>query len=132
MRKILCTALLLVSLPAHAQEITGRVDRVIDGDTFQIRELRIRLCGIDAPEDRKPGAEASTRALELMIRGKQIQCTVVGGGSVCDTRSDVINNGRVVAQCFVGGKDIAAEQINNGHACAWRKFSGNHYAGESC
>jgi len=38
----------LVAVPSHA-DITGK-PRVIDGDTIEIAEERIRLHGIDAPE----------------------------------------------------------------------------------
>ena len=41
--------LLLVSLSAHAEEITGS-PHVIDGDSIRIADVEIRLHGIDAPE----------------------------------------------------------------------------------
>jgi endonuclease YncB( thermonuclease family) len=40
---------LLLSTPAMATDITG-IPRILDGDTVQIDETRIRLSGIDAPE----------------------------------------------------------------------------------
>ncbi|WP_150524011.1 thermonuclease family protein [Roseibium sediminis] len=113
---------------AGAQEITGTVSRVIDGDTLQINELRVRLCGIDAPEDHNPGAAEALEYLEQLARGKEARCVVVGGGTPCDTRSPVISSKRVVAQCFVGELDLAADLVAKGHACDWPKFSGYHYA----
>ena len=40
----------LAILPAAAQAQTGGRARVIDGDTLVLKEGRIRLSGIDAPE----------------------------------------------------------------------------------
>jgi endonuclease YncB( thermonuclease family) len=42
-------ALLLNTTPVMATDITG-VPRILDGDTVQIGEIKIRLAGIDAPE----------------------------------------------------------------------------------
>ncbi|MBP2845826.1 hypothetical protein J8655_10080, partial [Dickeya oryzae] len=50
--------LLFISLFSHADEITGKVIRVIDGDTLDILQVitpvRIRLQNIDAPEKKQP------------------------------------------------------------------------------
>ena len=43
------TVLVLASMPALAQDITGPA-RVIDGDTIEVAGQRIRIHGIDAPE----------------------------------------------------------------------------------
>jgi endonuclease YncB( thermonuclease family) len=41
--------LTLLSLPAHADDLTGK-PRIVDGDTIEIGGTKIRLHGIDAPE----------------------------------------------------------------------------------
>jgi len=58
----------------QADTITGRVVRVIDGDTVLLRgaglgipPLRVRLAGIDAPELRQPYGPEAKRALEKMV-----------------------------------------------------------------
>lgn len=129
---VITCGLLLCSSPTIAQELNGTVTAVIDGDTIAMNELRIRLCGIDAPEDASPGAHEAQRFLELAVRGKTARCIPVGGGSVCDTRSDVVNNGRLVAQCFVGGEDMAEMLTREGLACDWPKFSGGAYGQAKC
>ncbi|WP_458098556.1 thermonuclease family protein [Roseomonas sp. WA12] len=57
-------ALLSLTLPSWAAELTGRVVGLSDGDTITIltaerRQVRIRLGEIDTPESRRPyGARA--------------------------------------------------------------------------
>ena len=52
LRVALILCLLFSALPAAAQTITG-VASVTDGDSLEIRGIRIRLHGIDAPESRQ-------------------------------------------------------------------------------
>ena len=49
----------LLSAPVSAQDISGRAS-VVDGDTLEVRGVRIRLFGIDAPE----GQQLSKRPSE--------------------------------------------------------------------
>jgi endonuclease YncB( thermonuclease family) len=39
----------LVASPAFAGEVSG-VPRIVDGDTIEIGQVKVRLSGIDAPE----------------------------------------------------------------------------------
>ncbi len=111
--------------------MTGTVGEIADGDTFTLCNggdcTKIRLCGIDAPENAEAGAKEATVALTTIVEGKYVRCIPVDRGSVCDGRSQRMNSGRLVAQCYVGRTDIAAELVKLGHACDWRKFSGGHY-----
>ena len=62
------------------ESLSGRVTRVIDGDTFDIEEgVRIRLAGAAAPEYPKGclGTEAKNRLGELIL-GKEVELEVVG------------------------------------------------------
>jgi endonuclease YncB( thermonuclease family) len=101
---------------------------VIDGDTIYVGRLKYRLCGIDPPERGQPGSrEAADHLRKLMIAGKTVRCVPVGEGTPCDGRSKRKSHNRIVALCFVDGKDIAAEMMRSGHARDWPKFSGGHY-----
>ncbi|MEI2388041.1 thermonuclease family protein [Breoghania sp. JC706] len=131
MRRPTFVALLLMGLAlpgsAYAADIRGRVTHIVDGDTFDIGATRIRVCGIDAPErDTRKGKKA-TQVIRTMIAGRQIRCVVVGSGTPCDGRSRAESYGRVVAQCFVGGHDIAAEMVRRGAARDWKRYSGGYY-----
>jgi endonuclease YncB( thermonuclease family) len=76
--------ILLILLPASAAtaDYLGKVLAVSDGDTFTIesegRRVRIRICGIDAPERGQPGYGQAAGAFSTMIEGKTIHCLQVG------------------------------------------------------
>lgn len=120
---------------AHA-DLIGFAEKIYDGDTFALCDEtvcnKIRLCGIDAPETGVKGASQATAALASLLRGRTVQCIQVGKGTVCDGRSRPINRDRMVAQCFVGTKDVARELVKGRFACEVSKFSGGAYQGSSC
>jgi endonuclease YncB( thermonuclease family) len=118
---------------AHAKnDFIGNDIKIIDGDTFVLCNEtscnRIRLCGIDAPERGKSGYSSAKLGLSEILDGKTVKCVFVGNGSVCDGRSKGKSRDRLVAQCFVGDMDVASELVKNSYACAWPKFSGDHYS----
>lgn len=95
---------------------------VADGDTFTMEsesgKVRIRICGIDAPERGQPGYGHAAGALSTMIEGKLVHCRQVG---------DEASRDRKVAQCFIGKLDVAEEMAKSGTVCDWPEFSGGHY-----
>lgn len=116
----LCLLTLWPSLAAAQQ--------VIDGNTLRLAGLKYQLCGINVPAPDQPGGPEATAYLRHLIAGKSIRCTPVGQGTPCDGHSKVKNEDRVVAQCFVGKVDLAAEMVRSGHAKDWPKFSGGYYS----
>jgi endonuclease YncB( thermonuclease family) len=130
-RLVFAILIALAVSPAQSADLIGHVPAVADGDTFTLcagaQCERIRLCGIDAPERGDALSAEATRAVRSMTDGATVRCTPVGEGTVCDGRSNRRNGNRLVAQCFVGDKDIAAELVRQGLACDWEKFSGGHY-----
>ncbi|NIJ16492.1 thermonuclease family protein [Sphingobium vermicomposti] len=87
---------------------------VVDGDTIRIDGERIRLLGIDAPEMHGcrqgrvcvPGdGQASKRNLEAMM-----------GGEISVQRVGQDRYGRTLAQVYVGGRNVACEQLRRGQA----------------
>ena len=86
----------------------------VDGDTLRCDGERIRLLGIDAPEIHGcrqgrvcvPGdGQASKRSLEAMM-----------GGRISVQRVGQDRYGRTLAQVYVGGVNVACEQIRRGLA----------------
>jgi len=130
--RILALIVLIVLPPsAAAADYLGRVLAVSDGDTFTMEaergKVRVRICGIDAPERGQPGYGQAAGVLSSMIEGKQVHCLQVGEGTPCDGRSKPTSRDRIVAQCFLDTLDIAEEMAKSGTACDWPKFSGGHY-----
>ncbi len=75
MIRTLLVLLLFCSL-AHA-DITGKVVAVIDGDTIKVldtdnNEHKVRLAGIDAPEQGQPYSNASRKHLSSLVAGKDV------------------------------------------------------------
>ena len=69
---------------------------------------------------------------EVVIEGRLVHCLQVGLETPCDGRSPPTSGKspygpRVVAQCFVGNLDVAAEMVRAKMACDWPRFSRGHY-----
>ena len=123
MKHTFMTAIVLVLLPFFASaDITGPA-RVIDGDTLEINDVRVRLYGIDTPEATQdcrteqgfPFAcgDHATTALTDLIAGREVSCDPL----------DTDRYGRVVARCSVVGQDIGAVMVGAGLAVAYRRYS---------
>ena len=100
-----------------AAVVEGRIDRVIDGDTFHLasmgRRFRVRLKGIDAPELRTEAGRAARDWATLRFSGEQVTWRPLG--------IDVY--GRLVADVRLGdGTLINTEVVRGGHARVVRDF----------
>ena len=110
-------------------EVSGTAS-VTDGDSLRIGNQRIRIHGIDAPELRQPCrsgqadawhcGRASAQALEELVADRSVRCV----------KRDVDRYGRLVAQCFVGAVDLGREQVRQGWAVAYRRYSRDYAAEE--
>lgn len=109
------------------KQITGTTSRVIDGDTFVVNGRKIRLCGINAPEKNQRGGHQATQHLKQLIGSRFVSCKIVGSGTPCDGRSNATSYDRIVAQCFVGGEDVACLMVESGNARDSKRYSGGHY-----
>lgn len=97
---------------------------VVDGDTIAVKGEKIRLQGIDAPEEKQEcgymrggkkikylcGQEA-TRYLKKLIAGKEIECTNEGNDMY----------GRRLAYCYVEGTNINRKMVLDGWAVGYNK-----------
>lgn len=86
---------------AAPEPIEGQALDVHDGDSFTMRaddgrRLRIRVSGIDAPEQQQPWSEASRRHLGELLRGRRIRIDPV--------KQDVFD--RTVAKVWVLDDDV--------------------------
>ena len=107
------------------------IPRIIDGDSLEIKNNRIRLFGINAPEKKqicqKPyfnifffhfqkkyecGLFVKNQ-LKKFINGKKIKCISNG--------KDRYN--RHLSICYLKNKDINSWLVKNGYAIAYKKYS---------
>ena len=77
-RHLLAPLILLASLVAHAETLTGTVVAVADGDTITVLDAnreqhKIRLSGIDAPEKAQPFGQRSKESLSAMVFNKEVR-----------------------------------------------------------
>jgi endonuclease YncB( thermonuclease family) len=117
---------LLATAPAAALEadsvVTGAA-RVLDGDTIEIGETRVRLFGIDAPETAQmcmnarrllwPCGVAAARRLERLLKGTEALCRGRG----------VDEHGRLLAICTAEGRHLNAQLVQEGLAWAFVRYS---------
>ena len=113
----------------HSDQITTGHPRVIHGDTVSVDGERIRVHGIDAPEQKQfctynrnkwPCGRESTNALRLIISDNTIECH----GKKRDRYQ------RLIAVCFLRHIDLNAYMVRNGWALAYRRYSKDYISEE--
>jgi endonuclease YncB( thermonuclease family) len=106
------------------ERIAGR-PKLLDGDSFEIGAVGVRLFGVDAPE----GRQSCTRG------GRDWSCgdaaaaelrRIVGSRDVTCERRDEDTYGRIVAVCRVGSTDLGAAMVRAGFAVAYRRYSDDY------
>ena len=112
----------VLSNSAQSQKLIKGKAKVIDGDTIHIGNNKIRLHGIDAPEQKQTcifeenewncGQDA-TFFLSNLINRKSVNCRV----------NDIDQYKRLVAVCFIDNININQLMIISGWAIAYRYYS---------
>ncbi|AJE21561.1 thermonuclease family protein [Azotobacter chroococcum] len=108
---LLSVLLLLGSNTAMAEEITGQVVEVLNGDTLSLLtsddwQIHVRLANIDAPNPSQPYSDKARQTLSALALGKRATLKVQARDMA----------GRSVAQVFIEGKDINREMVRRGAA----------------
>jgi len=112
--------LCLAASPLLSGEPIVGVARVIDGDTIQIGQSRIRLAGIDAPEMAQEQGSASAWHLRAIVAQNRVSCAPQGHDRFS----------RTIATCSIDGGDIGREMVLAGQAIAYRRYSTAYVADE--
>jgi endonuclease YncB( thermonuclease family) len=96
-----------------------QVISVHDGDTMRVRQgekvERIRMACIDAPELKQPLGKESRDYLKSLVEQNRVTLKIV----------DTDRYGRRVAEVFVGGKLVQAEQVRSGMAYIYERYLSN-------
>lgn len=106
------------AIDAPCGPASSRVVKVVDGDTLDLDgDVRVRLLGVDAPEDDETsecfGPEA-TAWLHLLIQDREVDLEY---GEPCYDEY-----GRRLAWVLLRGRPLAELLVERGMACAWRPW----------
>lgn len=117
MRSILLVFALITANLGFADELTGKVIRIADGDTFTLlvdgnEQISVRLAEIDAPESGQPYGNRSLQALNGLIAGKQVTVEV-------QTKD---RYGRTIGRPYVVDLDVCEEMVRIGAAWVYRQY----------
>jgi len=118
----ICSLLLALLATPLAADPRGPI-HVIDGDTFDIGGTRVRLHGVDAPEQAQLCGEGTaqvwscgawvTQEVRARYEGRAARCTALGQDGY----------GRTLARCDVDGADLGRTLVSDGLAFAFRRYS---------
>jgi len=124
-------------IPANSEIISGKAI-TIDGDTIKIKNKKIRLHGIDAPEIKQlcqrtflsififsfqenyKCGEISKKKLEKYVKNNIIKCKVEG----------IDRYKRILGTCYKNTININSRMVRNGYAVAYKKYSKKYVSAE--
>lgn len=117
-RGLALAVLLVLGVPALAHQLSGRVVAVADGDTITVldadlRQHRVRLAGIDAPEKRQAFGTQSRKSLANKVFRRQVRIEF--------TKRDRF--GRIVGKVFSAEGDVGLGQLKAGLAWHYRAYA---------
>ena len=106
--------------PATRDTISGKVVRIIDGDTFELLTAaqvneRIRLHGIDCPERSQPFSRKAKDHLEALVAGKTVSII----------RMDKDRYNRTIAMVYIGTTNVNESMLRAGYAWHFRRYDQN-------
>lgn len=129
MRALILVVVAVAACTPPPPDVVGRAS-VIDGDTLEIHDQRIRLWGVDAPEGRQScdGADGMAYAcgrlaanrLDQHLQDKTVSCF----------EEDTDRYGRLVARCEVDGDDVGTWLVREGLAIRYARYAGWTYVRE--
>jgi|GEM_PF-2444715 len=112
-------------------EISGPVTNVVDGDTLDINDIRIRLSLVNTPEVGEPGFDSAKDFVESLCLDKNGQVDIDDGqrqGSF----------GREIGVVYCDGINLNSKLMSNGYAlisaefCDVSEFASEAWASSSC
>lgn len=110
-------------IPTDVGMIEGRVVVVYDGDNLSLqgsdgKVYSVRLLAIDAPELDQSYGKKAKKKLEDLVLDKNVRVII--------HRKDSFD--RYIGTVFFNGRDIGIDQLENGYAWHYTRFSGEQAA----
>ena len=122
--KYALTILFALNITFVRADFTAKVQRVVDGDTVYVEDeagikFKVRLTGIDAPEQNQPYGLASKYHLSELLLNKFVllESKPNKGKSYSVDRYK-----RVLAKIILDGRDINLSQVLNGYAWHFKRY----------
>ncbi len=90
--------------------MSGKVVNVVDGDTLDVVGIgRVRLVGVNTPEENEPGYREAMEFLAEVCLGRNAELDI-------DDESPKDHYGRTLAVVYIDGTNVNAQLIRTGHA----------------
>ena len=114
--------LTLGTISAVAADLWG-IPRIHDGDTVEIRGVKVRLEGIDAPETNQTCLDAKGQPSKCGIeaRNQLIEKTANRPWTCRVTGKDRFD--RSLAYCHINGEDLSRWMVRSGWALSFKRYS---------
>jgi endonuclease YncB( thermonuclease family) len=122
--KFALAILFVFNIYAVRADFTAKVQHVVDGDTIHVedeagKKFKVRLAGIDAPEQNQPYGLASTYHLRGLLLNKFVllETKPKKGKPYSFDRYK-----RVLAKIVLDGRDINLSQVLSGYAWHFKRY----------
>ena len=112
-------------------ELAGKVNHVVDGDTLDINDIRIRLSLVDTPERGDPGFKEATQFVVKLCLGENAEVDM-------DDGQRLGSFGREIGVVYCDGKNLNEQLMENNlgiidtRFCEKSEFSNDKWAKPSC
>ena len=112
-------------------ELAGKVNHVVDGDTLDINDIRIRLSLVDTPERGDPGFKEATQFVVKLCLGENAEVDIDDG----QRRGSF---GREIGVVYCDGKNLNEQLMENNlgiidtRFCEKSEFSNDKWAKPYC
>lgn len=108
------------------QELYAKVIKISDGDTIQAIDInkntyKIRLQGIDAPENKQEYGKEAKSFLSAMIKDKEVKLII----------EDKDKYGRYLATIYLNQMNVNRQMVANGYAHAYKEYSKEYIQDEN-
>ena len=113
-----------LSIYSAKADFTAKVVRVVDGDTVYVanksgKKFKVRLTGIDAPEQNQPYGLASTYHLKEVLIDKWV---LLKSKPKNGNLYSVDRYNRVLAKLILDGNDVNFLQVSSGYAWHFKRY----------